>query len=320
MRTPHFAPWAITVGTMALGAGVVSGQDYPTNPVRIVCSGLGGGNDFTARMIAQGLIGSLGQRVIVDNRPSGVIPGEVVSKAPPDGYTLLLSGSALWLLPFLLDKVSYDPVKDFSPITLAVTSTNILAVHPSLPVKSVKELIALAKARPGELNFGTAGSGSASHLAGELFKAMARVDIVWINYKSPGAAITDLIAGRMQLTFGSAASTKSYVDAGKLRALAVTSAQPSPLFPGLPSVAASGLPDYELVAPFGLFAPAGVSPAIINRLNQEVVRAINRPGSKERFASAGLEIVGSAPEQLAAVMKAEMAKLGKLIKDAGIHG
>ncbi len=319
MRVTHSSVIAVA-GALVLNSSLAVGQDYPNKPIRLVCSGTGGGTDFTARVIAQGLSGRLGQQVTVENRPSGVIPGEVVSKAAPDGYTLLLTGSALWLLPFLLDRVQYDPQKDFSPVSLAVTSTNILAVHPALPVRSVKDLIALAKARPGDLNFGTAGSGSASHLAGELFKAMAKVNIVWINYKSPGAAITDLLAGRMQLTFGSAASTKAHVNVGKLRALAVTSAQPSALFPELPTIAASGVPGYELVAPFGLFAPAGTPPALVNRLNQEVVRVLNLPESKKRFASAGLEVVASSPEQLGTRVKEEMSTLGKVIKDVGIRG
>ncbi|OGA42044.1 MAG: hypothetical protein A3G24_05035 [Betaproteobacteria bacterium RIFCSPLOWO2_12_FULL_62_13] len=307
------------VATTVLGASVVSGQDYPDRPIRIVCSGLGGGMDFTARLIAQALSGSLGQRVFVDNRPSGVIPGEIVSQAKPDGYTLLIAGSALWLLPLLRDNVPYDPMKDFSAITVAVTSTNILAVHPSLPVKSVKELIALAKARPGELNFGTAGSGSASHLAGELFKAMASVNIVWVNYKAPGAAIMDLIAGRMQLTFGSAASTKAHVNAGKLRALAVTSPQRSALFPGLPTIA-SALPGYELVAPFAVFAPANTPATVTDRLNREIVQVLNKDDSKKKLATGGLEVVGSSPEQLTATIESDTARLGKVIKDAGIKG
>ena len=320
MTTPRLVMRSFFLATAVLWANAVPGQDYPKKPIRIVASGLGGGNDFTARLIAHGMTTSLGEQVIVENRPSGVIPGDIVSKAPPDGYTLLVSGSALWLLPFLRDNVPYDPIKDFTSISLAVTSTNILAVHPSLPTKSVKELIGLAKAKPGELNFGTAGSGSASHLAGELFKAMAGVNIMWINYKSPGAAITDLIAGRMHLTFGSAASTKAHIEGGKLRALAVTSGRPSALFPGLPTIAASGVPGYELVAPFGVFAPAGISPALVNRLNHEVVRAVNDAGAKDRLARGGLEIVGSSPDQLTAWVKSEMNKLGKVIKDAGIKG
>lgn len=320
MSTQRLAVCFLSLVTMALGPNIASGQDYPSKPIRIIASGLGGGNDFTARLIAHGMTDSLSQRVFVENRPSGVIPGQVVATAPADGYTLLVSGSALWLLPFLRDNVPYDPIKDFASISLAVTSTNILAVHPALPVKSVKQLIALAKARPGELNFGTAGSGSASHLSGELFKAMARVNIVWVSYKAPGPAIMDLIAGRMQLTFGSAASTRPHIEAGKLRALAVTSAKPSPLFPNLPTIAASGVPGYELVAPFGVFAPAGISAALIRRLNEEIVRALNGVEAKNRLATSGLEVVGSSPDQLTAWVKSEMEKLGKVIKDAGIKG
>ena len=320
MMTPRLAVCVLSIATMALGANMASGQDYPSKPIRIIASGLGGGNDLTARVIAQGMTGSLGQRVFVENRPSGVIPGQVVSTAPADGYTLLVSGSALWLLPFLRDNVPYDTLKDLASISLAVTSTNILAVHPALPVNSVKQLIALAKARPGELNYGTAGSGSASHLSGELFKALAHVNIVWVSYKAPAAAIMDLIAGRMQLTFGSAASTKPHIEAGKLRALAVTSAKASPLFPNLPTIAASGVPGYELVAPFGVFAPTGISAALINRLNKDIVSALNSAEAKNRLAAAGLEVVGSSPDELTTWVKSEMNKLGKVIKDAGIKG
>jgi tripartite-type tricarboxylate transporter receptor subunit TctC len=320
MLSPHRVAWVFCVPVMVLGAGWACGQSYPYRPVRLITSGLGGSSDFVARLIAQGLTGSLGEQVIVDNRPGGVIPGEILARAQNDGYTLLFSGSTLWLLPFLRDAVPYDPVKDFSPITCAVTSTGIVGVHPSLPVKSVKELIALAKARPGELNFATAGSGGSSHLAGELFRVIAGVDIVAINYKGPAAAMTDLIAGRLQLTFGSAATTLTHVNAGRVRALAVINAQPSALFPGLPTVAAAGLPNYQFDAPLGVFAPARIPPALVKRLNQEIVSVLNRKDVKERLANTGLEVVGGSPEHFGEVIKSEMSTLGKIIKDANIRG
>ncbi|MDH3379924.1 MAG: tripartite tricarboxylate transporter substrate binding protein [Gammaproteobacteria bacterium] len=319
MKILRLGVCVFSVASMVLGANAVFGADYPTKSIRMLCSGRGGGMDFTARLIAQALSGNLNQRVYVDNRPSGVIPGQVTSQAKPDGYTVLIAGSALWLLPLMRDNVPYDPMKDFSPITVAVTSTNILAVHPSLPVKSVKELIALAKARPGDLNFGTAGSGSASHLAGELFKALAGVNIVWVNYKAPGPAIMDLIAGRMQVTFGSARSTKAHVDAGKLKALAVTSPQRSPLYPDLPTIA-SALPGYELVAAFAMFAPAKTPAPIIARLNKEFAAVLKGEDLKKRLAKGGLVTVGSSPEQLTAMMKSDIARIGKVIKDVGIKG
>ncbi len=320
MPTPGFLVSIFSVGVMVLGAGVVSGQGYPDKPIRIVTGGTGGSNDIVARLIAQGLTQSWGQGAVVDNRPSGVIPGEIVAKAKPDGYTLLVTGSSFWILALLQDTMPYDPVKDFSPITLPVSTPNIVAVHPSLPVQSIKGLIALAKARPGELNYGTTGMGSSAHLGGELFKALARVNIIRVNYRSVGAALNDLIAGQVQMTFGTAGSVAPHVKSGRLRALAVTSAQPSALFPGLPTVAASGLPEYELVQIFGIFAPANTPRPIVNRLNEEIVRVLNRTDVKEKIFNGGIgEVVGSLPEQLAATVKSEMAKWGKVIKDAGIR-
>ncbi len=299
----------------------VQAQDFPDKPIRIVTSGVGGGNDFAARLIAQGLSGSLGQRVIVENRPgaSGIIAAQTVSNALPDGYTLLLYSGSIWLLPVLRNDVPYDPVRDFSPITLAVSSPNILVVHPLLPVKSVKGLIALAKARPGELNNAGGESGSTTHLAAELFKAMAGVKIVHVPYKSGATRMADLIAGHVQLMFATAGSVMLHVKSGRLRALAVTSAQPSALVPGVPTVAASGLSGYESESPFAIFAPAKTPTTIINRLNQEIVGVLNKADVKERFFSAGVEIVGSSPGQLAATVKSEMARMAKVIKDAGIR-
>jgi tripartite-type tricarboxylate transporter receptor subunit TctC len=303
-----------SVGLMVLGAGVVSGQAYPNKPIRIVTAAVGGGSDFTSRLIAQGISVPLGQPVIVDNRSVGISAPEIVAKALPDGHTLLFG--SFWI-DTLLYKAPYDPVRDFSPITLATRSPNILVVHPSVPVKSVKELIALTKAKPGELNYGSGGPGSTPHLAGELFKAMAGVNIVHIPYKGSGAALLDVIGGQVQLMFATAASAMPQVKGGKLRALAVTSAQPSALAPGLPPVAGS-LPGYEATLILGMFAPAKTPGTIINRLNQEIVRVLNTAEAKEKFLNAAAEIVGSSPAELAGTMKAEMARWGKLIKDTGI--
>jgi tripartite-type tricarboxylate transporter receptor subunit TctC len=265
------------------------------------------------------MTGSLGQQVIVDNRPTGVMSGQIVSKAQPDGYTLVLSGSILWIMPFL-QSVPFDPVKDFSPITLTVSTPNIVVVHPALPVKSVKELIALARSKPGRLNYGTSGTGTANHLAAELFKLMAGVDIVSIKYKSPGAALTDVIAGEVQMMFATAASVAPHIKSARLRSLAVTSNRPSALAPDLPTVAASGLPGYEVETINGILAPAKTPAALITRLNQEIVRALHSADVKEKLFSAGVEAVGSSPEQLAAAIKSEMDRMGRLIKDAGIRG
>ena len=309
--------WIISAGLMVTGSGGVSSQDYPSKAIRIVTHEAGGTPDFVSRLIAQGISGPLGQQVIVENRPTGVIPGEIVAKAPADGHTLLFISNVLWILP-LMQHTPYDPVRDFSPITLANMSPNIIAVHPSVPVKSVKELIALAKARPGELNYASSGTGTVSHLAGELFKSMGGVNIVRIPYRGAGPAINDLISGQVQVTFYSATSVMPHVKAGRLRALAVTSAQPSALFPELPTAAATGLPGYESGASYGIYAPAKTPETIINRLNQEIARVLNRAEVKEKLSMAGSKIVASAPERLAATMKSEMVRMGKVIKDAGI--
>lgn len=314
----RFIIWMLPVGMMVLAAGVATGQNFPNKPIRILTGGAGGGNDVVARLVAQGLTASWGQQVIVDNRPSGIIPGEIVSKAQPDGYTMVLSGASFWISPLFQD-APYDPVRDFSPVTLPVNTPNILAVNLALPVKSVKDLIALAKAKPGELNYGAPGTGSSPHLGGELFKALAGVNIVRINYKSAGAAITDLIAGQVQMTFGNALSVAPHVKSGRVKGLAVTSAQPSPLFPDLPTVAATGLPGYELISPFGIFAPARTPKPIIKTLNAGIVRVLNGADSKEKLFNLGMEVVGSSPEQLEAMVKSEVAKWSKVIKDAGIR-
>ena len=304
------------VGVMGFGAGTAFAQDFPSKPVRMVTSAPGGGGDVIARLIAQAISGSLGQQVIVDNR-GGVISSETVAKAPPDGYTLLSQPNSFWLLPFM-QKVSYDPVRDFLPVSLTVTSPNVIVVHPSLPVKSVKELIAFAKARPGQLNFAAGSTGSSSHLAAELFKMMAGINIVYIPYRGAGPALNDTLGGQVSLLFSNTAAAGPHIKSGRLRGLAVTSAKPSALAPGLPTAASSGLPGYEAAAIYGVFAPAGTPATLVTRLNQEIVRALNRPDVKEKFFNAGVEVVASSPEQLATIMKSDMVRLGKVIKDAGI--
>ncbi len=321
MLISRSAAWLFSVGVMVLAPGAVSGQDFPSKPVRLFTSEPGGGNDFAARLIAQGLTGALGQQVVVENRGAagGVIAAETVAKAPPDGHTLLFYGSNIWLLPFLRKNVPYHPVRDFAPITWAVKATGILVVHPSLPVKTVQELIALAKARPGELNYGSGAVGSATQMATELFKSMAGVNIVRIAYKGNGPAITALVAGEVQLVFATPGSVAPHIKSGRLRALAITSPQPSALLPGLPTVAASGVPGYETLSIVGAFAPAKTPAALVTRLNQEFVRVLSRPDVKERFANVGVETVGSSPEEFGAKVKSEMARLGKVIKEAGIR-
>lgn len=294
-----------------------SAQTYPNRPVRIVTSPAGGGNDFAARLIAQGLSGPLGQQVIVDNRAGGVIPGEVAAKSKPDGYTLLVAGGTFTIGPLLQD-TPYDPVADFAPITLIGVAPNVLVVHPSLPVKSVKELIALARSRPGELNYSSATPGAQSHLAAELLKSMARVNIVRIGYKGTGQAVQSVLAGEVQLLFANTPSVGPHVKAGKLRALAVTGLQPSPHFPALPTMSSAGLPGYEVISMDGIYAPAKTPRDIVTRLNQEIARVITAPDVKQKFFDAGVEVVGSSPEEFAIRIKAEMSMWAKIIKAGGI--
>ncbi|MGH8661598.1 MAG: Bug family tripartite tricarboxylate transporter substrate binding protein [Burkholderiales bacterium] len=313
----YFFPGLLAVAAALCGAGAAFAQAYPAKPIRMVVTGVGSGGDFAARLISQGVSPALGQQIIVDNRGSGNMPAEIVAKSPPDGYTLCLSAAPLWITPFLR-KTPYDPVRDFAPVTLVVTSPNILVVHPSLPVSSVKELIALIRARPGALNYATSGIGGSGFLAAELFKSMARADMVRVNYKSGGLALTELMSGEVQLFFANAGAVAPHMKSGRLRALAVTSAKPSPLLPGLPTVAAGGLPGYELVSVQGIFAPARTPEAVVARLNQEIVPFLQRADLKEKFFAAGMEPLGSPPEALAATVQSEMNRLGKVIKAAGI--
>ncbi len=308
----------LSIGLMVASAGSAWGQAYPSKPIRIVTSEAGGGADFVARMITPGLSASLGRQVIVDNRGSGVIPGETVARALPDGYTLLMHGGGFWLAPLLRSGVQFDPLKDFSAITLTSASPVLLVVHSSLPVKSVKDLITLAKSRPGDLNYASSSSSSASNLAGALFKYMAQVNIVSINYNGNGAAVNGLLSGEVQLMFASSALATPHVKSGRLRAIAVGSLQPSTLAPGLPTIADSGLPGYEATSRFGLFTPIKTPDAIIARLNQETIRVLNQPDVKEKLFRAGLETVGNSPEQFTAMLRTEIARMAKVISDSGI--
>ncbi len=298
--------------------GAAHAQEFPARPVRIVTSAVGGATDLVARLIAQGLTSSLGQQVIVDNRPTGIIPGEIVVAAPPDGYTLLFHGSSLWMMP-LLQKVPFDPVKDLAPITLASSTPSLVVVHPAVPAKTIKELIALAKAKPGGLNYGSGTSGSSSHLAAELFKYMARVNIVRVPYKGQGPAVLAVLGGEVQMSFATSSSVSGHIKSGKLRALAIGTAKPSALAPGLPTVAESGLPGYESASNAGMFAPAKTSGRLIALLNREIVQALNRPEVRDLLFKDGTEVVGNSPREFAASIQAEMASLGKVIKAAGIR-
>jgi len=303
---------------LLLAPAIAGAQQYPSKPVRIVTTVTGGSQDLTARSFATPLAESLGQPVIVDNR-GGLLSMETVARAAPDGHTLLLASGSLWISQFLRANVPWDPLRDFSPITLAVTLPNIIVVHPSLPVKSVKELIALARSRPGAFNYSSGQIGSSSHLAGELFRSLAGVTIQHVAYKGGGPAILALLGGEVQVSFPNAGSASPHIQSGRMRALAVASARPSPLLPGLPSAADAGLPGYETAAILAVFAPAKTPAAIVDRLNREIVRILNRADVRQRLFDSGAEVVASSPAELLAAMKADMAITGKLVREAGIR-
>jgi len=284
----------------------------------VVTSSIGGGNDLATRIIAQALAPALGQPVVVDNRQNE-IPGELVKLAAPDGYTLLVAGSSHWLLPYLRTQVPFDPIRDYAPITLAVRSPNVIVVHPALPVNSTSDLIALAKAKPGVLNYASGSTGSSNHLAAELFKSMAQVDIVRIAYKGSAPALVATVSNEVQLMFGNTGAVMPHVRARRLKAIAVTTAEPTALAPDLPTVGSTGLPGYEATTMYGVFAPAHTPAGIIERLNREIAGVLRRTDIKERFLTAGVETVGSTPQQLTTAMRSEMSTLGRLIVDNGIR-
>jgi tripartite-type tricarboxylate transporter receptor subunit TctC len=310
-----------TVGACVLlaSAGVAPAQDYPVRPVRIVTGAPGSGAEFAARVLAQGLAAPLGQPVVVEPRATGgaTVFGDIVARAQPDGYTLMIIGATLWTGP-LFRKVPYDALRDFAPISQLAESPNILVIAPGLPVNSVRDLIDLAKARPGALNYSTSGIGASPHLAAELFKAMARVDISHIPFKGASAAVIGVLGGEVQLSFASAASVSAHIQSGRLKAIAVTTAKPSALFPTLPTVGAT-VPGYDAGGATGFFAPAHTPAAIINRLNREAAALLARPEFREKFLATGLEPVASPPGVLAATLKSDTLKWGKVIRDAKIQ-
>jgi tripartite-type tricarboxylate transporter receptor subunit TctC len=298
-----------------------STTSYPARPVRIVVpQSPGASTDTTARLIAQKLTTALGQTVLVDNRPGAgsVIGTEVVANATPDGHTLLVVASSITLNPILHKNLSWDPVRDFAPITQLSSFPNILVVHPAVPVKTVKDLIALAKAKPGALNYGSAGTATGTHLSAELFKHMTGTDMVHVPYKGGGAAIPALMGGQVQLMFATTVSALSQVRAGKLRAIAVTSPRRSPSAPDVPTIAESGVPGYDHTPWNGFLAPAKTPRAIIARLNEETARILHAPDTKAVFMNEGAEPVGNKPEEFGAIIKSEIAKWSKVIQAAGI--
>ena len=301
---------------LMLGAAAAWGQDkYPSRLVRIVTATPGSNHDWGARLVAQELTARVGQRVIVENR--GTIAIEYVAReAQPDGYTLLFYGTTVWLQPYLA-KANWDPVGDFAPITLALSSPNVLVVHPSLPVKSVKELVALARARPGELNYSAGGGGSTPHIAAELFNYMAKTRIVRVHYKGSGPSMIGLLVGEVQMMFAALGPVMPHVNQGRMRALAVSTPKRSRLLPDLPAVAET-LPGYASESAIGFFAPRKTPAAIVKFLNQEIVQSL-KATNPQVLAGAGVEVVGNTPEEFAGFIKSEMARMGQVIKSASFN-
>lgn len=308
--------WAVLAASALVVCSTACSQTYPTRPVRLVTSAPGGGTDFTARLLAQGLTTNLGQQFVVDNRGGTHVSSMTVANAVPDGYTVLVQNNTLWTAP-LFEKAGYSP-SQLVPVTLASRSLNILVVHPSLPVHSVKELIALSKSRPGEIDYASGLVGSANFLAAELFKQMAGVNLVRISYKGGGPALNDVLAGQVKVMFATAGSVMPHVKSGRLRALAVTSAEPTALVPGLPAIAAT-LPGYESLTFCGLFVPLNTPAPIIARLNEASRKFLDLSDTKERFHTSGVEAVSSTPQELDAAVKADTARIQKLIQATGMR-
>ena len=307
---------------LMLASAGASAQGYPTKPIRLVVPYPAGGPlDIMARAIGQKLSEAWKQPVVVDNRAGagGNIGADFVAKSAPDGYTLLMGAVATHAInPSLYSKIPYDPVKDFAPVALVAQVPNILVVNPAVPAKTVRELIALARAQPGTLNFGSGSTGSTGHLAGELFNTMAGVKMVHIPYKGAAPATADLLGGQVQLMFDNLASALPNVKAGKLRALAVTTLARSPAIPELPTIAESGLPGFDLTTWFGLLVPAGTPPEIVARLNAEIVRALDAKDMRERLEKMGAEpLSNNTPERFAAFIRSEAAKYARVVKDSG---
>ncbi len=303
-----------------VGAGLAGTQDYPARPVRLIIPfPPGGSNDVVGRLIATKLAERLGKQVVVDNRSGagGVIGTEVVAKSPPDGYTLLIISIAHAVNPWLY-KLNYDPIKDFAPVGLLAKGANVLVVHPSLPVRSVADLIALAKKQPGDLQYASAGIGSFQHLGGELFKLMAGVDMLHVPFKGGGPALIDVVGGHTKVMFSSMVQTVPHIHNGKLRALGTGGPERSPVLPDVPTIAEAGVANYEAVNWWGIVAPVGTSPAIIDKLNTELLAVQNAPEVQKQFALEGGEPVPMKPAVFGAYMVSEMNKWEKVVKQGGI--
>ncbi len=300
--------------------GTAQAQSYPTKPVTIVVPfAPGGATDIMARQLAERLNKRLGQPVIVENKPGAgtMIASEYVAKAAPDGHTVLLAASSLGIAPSLYSKVNYDPVKDFTPVSLVASVIHVLEVHPSVPVKNVAELIAWLKANPTKANYGSVGAGTSTHLESELFNTMAGVKMTHVPYKGSAPALMDLVGGNLQVMFDAWASSGPFVKDGKTRLLAVTTAQRSKILPDVPTVAESGLPGYEAMPWLGFVAPAGTPTAAVNRFHAELMEVLKEPAVQEKFHSLGLDIIGNTPQEFGEFIKKDIAKWAKVVKDSG---
>jgi len=312
----------LLLGLLGLLAGSVSAQTYPTKPVKIVVpSAPGGGTDIVARLLAQSFSKALGQNFIVENKPGAgnLIGIETVARAPGDGYTLLFVASPLVLNPILFKKVNYDPIKDFSPISLAATAPNILVVHPSTPATNVKEWVELAHKGQNKLSYASAGVGTSPHMSMELFNAMAGIQTLHIPYKGTTPAVTDLLGGQVNAMFSNALTVMPHIQSGKLRALAVSGNRRLELLPDVPTVMEAGIAQYVSLQWYGLLAPAGTPPAVIQTINREMVKALQSKDIKDKLASEGAEPVGSTPAEFANLIKNDFDKWSKVAKSSGIE-
>ena len=321
MRSIQLATIATIATLTAFVAAGTFAQDYPNKPVRIVVPfAPGGGTDLSARIVAQKLTESLGANFVVDNRPgaAGIVGTEAVAKSKPDGYALLVVSSSHAMNPAMYSKLPYDTARDFVPVSLLLSGPTLVVAHPSLPAKNARELIALAKAKPGVLTFASAGHGTPPHMAGELFKSLAKIDILHIPYKGNGPAYTDLMAGQVLLMFPNIATSLPYVKTGRMRAIGVGSKQRSQIAPEVPTIHESGLPGYEMSSWFGLLAPAGTPAAVITRLQQEITKIFKMPDVREKLFAQGVEPVGSTPQEFASFLQNETTVWAKVIRSSGL--
>ena len=312
--------WRAMTAALLMAGGTAYAQTFPTKAIRMIAPTAGGGVDLIARVIGPALAANLGQQVVIENRGggSGVIAVEAVVNAKPDGYTLLCYGPPAWINP-LIRKVSYDPIRDLAPVGLMTRTVNLLVVHPSIPVTTAKELIRLAKAKPGHLFDAGSDTGSSAHLAAELFKSMAAISVIRVPYKGVGAGITGLLTGEVHLMMPVLSAALPHVKSQRLRALGVSTAEPTKLAPGIPTIASTGLPGYDVQSENAILAPAGTPAAIISRLNQALNQVLNTPDMRDKLLAGGSETTGGSSQVAAETIKSEMAKWGKVIKDIGIR-